>query len=149
MRRLVQCLISPEHAIEAAWHSQFDARTPLQVPEAGGFLARLLACAAAIDRTSVHPEDHVMNKESVERLRFDRRLRHRADWIQDSDQEEYLASLPDVSEKMTTCAEQEETATEEPAAAAAPALAPAAAPMAGDFSTPSTFGGFGGESGGN
>jgi hypothetical protein len=90
-----------------------------------------------------------MNKESVERLRFDRRLRHRPDWIQDSDQEEYLASLPDVSEKMTTCAEQEETATEEPAAAAAPALAPAAAPMAGDFSTPSTFGGFGGESGRN
>jgi hypothetical protein len=92
-----------------------------------------------------------MNKESVERLRFDRRLRHRPDWIQDSDQEEYLASLPDVSEKMTTCAEQEEVATEEPAAAAAPAPGsdPAPAPTAGDFSTPSSFGGFGGESSGN
>ena len=92
-----------------------------------------------------------MNKESVERLRFDRRLRHRPDWIQDSDQEDYLASLPDVSEKMTTCAEQEEPTAEEPAAAAAPALgsAPAPTPTAGDFSTPSSFGGFGGESGGN
>ena len=92
-----------------------------------------------------------MNKASVERLRFDRRLRHRPDWIQDSDQEAYLASLPDVSEKMTTGADEGEKSAEESAVAvetvAAPAQGPA--PTAGDFSTPSSFGGFGGESGEN
>jgi hypothetical protein len=90
-----------------------------------------------------------MNKESVERLRFDRRLRHRPDWIQDTDHEAYLASLPDVSEKMTTCAETEEQLAEAPPATdTLPTEAPPV-PTAGDFSTPSSFGGFGGESGGN
>jgi hypothetical protein len=87
-----------------------------------------------------------MNKESVEDLRFDRRLRHRAGWIQDSALEDYLASLPDVSEKMTTSAE-EETVEEEVAPAPEAPVAPV--PTAGDFSTPSSFGGFGDESGGN
>lgn len=90
-----------------------------------------------------------MNKESVERLRFDRRLRHRPDWIQDTDQETYLASLPDVSEKMTTCADEEEKVAEAPAVADTPPTETPPVPTAGDFSTPSTFGGFGGESGGN
>ena len=93
-----------------------------------------------------------MNRESVERLRFDRRLRHRADWVQDSDLEDYLGSLPDVVEKMTTCAKEEdvaeESATPTEAAAVTDTVA-TPAPTAGDFSTPRSFGGFGGESGGN
>ena len=87
-----------------------------------------------------------MNKESVERLRFDRRLRHRPDWIQDSALEDYLAALPDVSEKMTTSAEEEAVEEE---VATAPDAPVAPVPTAGDFSTPSSFGGFGNESGGN
>jgi len=90
-----------------------------------------------------------MNKESVERLRFDRRLRHRPDWIQDTDQEAHLASLPDVSEKMTTCADEEEKIVETPGVADTPPAEAPPVPTAGDFSTPSTFGSFGGESGGN
>lgn len=100
-----------------------------------------------------------MDKESVERLRFDRRLQRRPDWIEKADQEAYLASLPDVSEKMTTCAEEEKAAEEAaaavvvegPAAATTSAPTPAATPAAtaGDFSAPSPFGDFGSESGGN
>ena len=86
-----------------------------------------------------------MNKESVERLRFDRRLRHRVGWVQDSDMDDYLAALPDVAEKMTTCAQEEDSA-EEAALATDTTVAPV--PMAGDFSAPSSFGGFGGESDG-
>jgi hypothetical protein len=94
-----------------------------------------------------------MDKESVERLRFDRRLQRRPDWIEATDQEAYLVALPDVSGKMTTCAEEEKAAEE--AASTAAAEEPAAvttltaAATAGDFSTPSPFGGFGSESGGN
>ena len=100
-----------------------------------------------------------MDKESVERLRFDRRLQRRPDWIEKADQEAYLASLPDVSEKMTTCAEEEKAAEEAaaalvakgPAAVMPPAPTPAATPAAtaGDFSAPSPFGDVGRESGGN
>lgn len=104
-----------------------------------------------------------MDKESVERLRFDRRLQRRPEWIEKADQEAYLASLPDVSEKMTTCAEEEKAAEEAaaalvaegPAAVTPPAPTPAATPAAtppataGDFSAPSPFGDVGRESGGN
>jgi hypothetical protein len=54
-----------------------------------------------------------MDKESVARLRFDRRLQQRHNWIEKTDQEAFLASLPDVSEKMTSCAEAEEDRTAE------------------------------------
>ena len=99
-----------------------------------------------------------MNKESVEDLRFDRRLRHRPDWIQDTDLEAHLAALPDVSEKMTTCADEEERTTEAAASATAPTapttpLTPpsteTAVPTAGDFSTSRPFAGFGSESDGS
>lgn len=83
-----------------------------------------------------------MDKESVERLRFDRRLKRRSGWIEETDHQVYLDALPDVSEKMTTCA-NEDTGTGE--AAAESTSAPAAAPVAGDFSTPSAFGDVGGE----
>ncbi len=92
-----------------------------------------------------------MDKESVERLRFDRRLQRRPGWVEKTDQEAYLASLPDVSEKMTSCAEEEDTAEEAGATdvAEGPAAVTPTAPAAGDFSTPSSFGGFDRESGGN
>jgi hypothetical protein len=84
-----------------------------------------------------------MDKESVDRLRFDRRLQRRSGWIEAADQDAYLESLPDVSEKMTTCADEEKAASE---ADAAPPPDTPPVPTAGDFSASSSFGGFGGES---
>jgi len=97
-----------------------------------------------------------MDRESVDRLRFDRRLQRRPGWVEESDFSGHLESLVDVSEKMTTAAELE--AEEAAAAAAAPPAsepvppvsqqAPSAAPgmgdsrpsvgLAGDFSSSST-----------
>ena len=101
-----------------------------------------------------------MDKESVERLRFDSRLQRRPDWIEKADQETYLSALPDVSEKMTTCAEAEdaeEAEAKEVAKAAAakevvatpPTATPPAAPVAGDFSASRPFGDLGGDASGN
>lgn len=86
-----------------------------------------------------------MDRESVERLRFDRRLQHRREWIETGELDTHLEGLPDVSDKMTTPAELE--AEEEAAQAQAPAPeAPAepAPPIGGG----DTFGGGGGFSGG-
>jgi len=97
-----------------------------------------------------------MDRESVDRLRFDRRLQRRRGWVEESDFSAHLESLVDVSEKMTTAAELE--AEEAAAAAAAPPAsepvppvsqqAASAAPgmgdsrpsvgLAGDFSSSST-----------
>jgi hypothetical protein len=93
-----------------------------------------------------------MDKNSVERLRFDRRLQQRPDWIDKASEEAYFAELPDVSEKMTTCAEEEEAveaATAAPPVAPPPAAAPTVAPVAGDFSTSRPFGDLGRDTGGN
>ena len=78
-----------------------------------------------------------MDRESVERLRFDRRLKTRPGWLDESQEETYLAELPDVSDKMTTCAAEEEDESEaasEEASVESP-QAFGAAPVAGDFST--------------
>ncbi len=84
-----------------------------------------------------------MNRESLERLRFDWRLRTRDGWVDATKQEAFLAALPDVTEKMTTCAAEEdaaEAAAEEASAQRQPELEPQApAPVAGDFSTQGTF----------
>ena len=87
-----------------------------------------------------------MDRESVERLRFDRRLQRRRDWVESSEVDANLEALPDVSDKMTTAAELEAEEAEQAAAeseAAAEALEPqeAAAPVAGDFGEPTTLGG--------
>ena len=101
-----------------------------------------------------------MDRESVERLRFDRRLQRRSGWVEASELQTNQDALPDVSEKMTTAAEleAEELKAAEAAEAAAqaappvfetPSEPPAPAPVAGDFSsspsyssnTPSSFGG--------
>jgi hypothetical protein len=101
-----------------------------------------------------------MDRESVDRLKFDRRLALRRGWVEESDYASYIESLADVSDKMTTAAELEA----EDAAAPAPAVespvaeqpafaeqtptpafsAPAPRPpggVAGDFSSSSTLGG--------
>lgn len=41
-----------------------------------------------------------MNKTYLDKLRFDRRLRHRRDWISKGDYSTELESLPDVSDKI-------------------------------------------------
>lgn len=94
-----------------------------------------------------------MDRESVERLRFDRRLQQRRGWVEASDYAAHIESLTDVSGKMTTAAELEAEGAEEdvvaPAAAHAfsqPApggISPArpSGGVAGDFS--SSGGGFG------
>jgi hypothetical protein len=76
-----------------------------------------------------------MDRDSVERLRFDRRLQRRDGWVDPSRHQAFVDELPDVSEKMTTCAEEEEAAEAAPIEAA-----PAQAPIAGEFSTPSPLG---------
>ncbi|MFK7895049.1 MAG: hypothetical protein AB8G23_04390 [Myxococcota bacterium] len=97
-----------------------------------------------------------MDRESVERLRFDRRLARRRGWLEEGQYDSHVNALDDVTDKMTTIAEEEEAAAEAAeaeAAAPAPATeaapiaepagvhpaAPAPAPVAGDFSTPGTF----------
>ena len=96
-----------------------------------------------------------MDKESVERLRYDRRLQRRTGWVEESAMESHIEALPDVSEKMTTGAALED-AEDEPVAAAAslPSAAPSAAPSAelggsaqGESVPRPVGGGFGGDSG--
>lgn len=102
-----------------------------------------------------------MDKESVERLRYDRRLQRRTGWVEESAMESHIEALPDVSEKMTTGAALED-AEDEPVAAAAPFPSPSAAPSSAPSSAPSAElggsaqgesvprpvgGGFGGDSG--
>jgi hypothetical protein len=84
-----------------------------------------------------------MDKESVERLRFDSRLSTRSGWVDATMRESYLEALPDVSDKMTTCGDEDDAleAATEAASAASPPPTPdlqpeAAAPLADDFSTP-------------
>lgn len=75
-----------------------------------------------------------MDRDSVQRLRFDRRLQRRAGWVEDSDRETHLASLPDVSAKMTTIAEEENTASSK-SGAAPPAADVLAAPRRVGFAS--------------
>jgi len=67
-----------------------------------------------------------MDRESVDRLRFDRRFANRRDWVEASDRDAFVESLPDVSGKMTTAAELE--AEEEAAASVESSPEPAAEP---------------------
>ena len=92
-----------------------------------------------------------MDRESGERLRFDRRLQSRRDWVDQDAAQANLDALPDVSDNMTTAAEleaEEEAARAKAEAAAAPP-APEAAPepAAPSFGGPTTVGGggFGGD----
>lgn len=67
-----------------------------------------------------------MDRESVERLRFDRRLHSRRGWVEGSDLSQHIESLEDVANKMTTTAEleaEEAAATQSADTQEAPAFA--------------------------
>jgi hypothetical protein len=49
-----------------------------------------------------------MNRESTEKLRFDRRLINRPGWISKAELEKNLEALPDVSDKIAPLEEAEE-----------------------------------------
>ena len=86
-----------------------------------------------------------MDRESVDRLRFDQRLQRRRDWLEAGEREGYLEALPDVSEKMTTIAEAEAEADSAPESAGAEpaAAAPFDSGLGGTTSTSVGGGAFG------
>ena len=49
-----------------------------------------------------------MDRESLDRLRFDRRLQGRRGWLGPGELERHVQALPDVTDKLTTLAAQEE-----------------------------------------
>ena len=53
-----------------------------------------------------------MDRESMSRLRLDRRLIRRRRWISEEDLEKELAQLPDVSHKATTADDEAPPAPE-------------------------------------
>jgi len=72
-----------------------------------------------------------MNLDEIAKLKFDRRLEQRREWLQPGEREAYLESLPDVSSKA-----QDGSEGEDAHAAAAPAAAPAT--PAGGFGAPTS-----------
>ncbi|MEZ4333905.1 MAG: hypothetical protein R3F35_19300 [Myxococcota bacterium] len=60
-----------------------------------------------------------MDRESLDRLRFDRRLQNRRGWLAPGELEGYLERLPDVAEKLTTLTEEDGAAAEAGAPTAA------------------------------
>jgi hypothetical protein len=51
-----------------------------------------------------------MNRDSIQKLRLDRRLIRRSGWISQQELERELAALPDVSAKLITLGEAEDSA---------------------------------------
>jgi len=51
-----------------------------------------------------------MNRDSIQRLRLDRRMTRRIGWISGKELDAALEALPDVAEKMTTLGEVEKGA---------------------------------------
>ena len=98
-----------------------------------------------------------MDRESVERLRFDRRLQRRRGWVEQSDFEAHLESLADTAGKMIRGIDESDEPGETrkadamaaavPEQAVEPALAEASTtPPAADFSPTGPFSGGGSES---
>lgn len=54
-----------------------------------------------------------MNRDSIQRLRLDRRMTRRPGWISEKELDAALEALPDVAEKMTTLGDAEEGAGNE------------------------------------
>lgn len=81
-----------------------------------------------------------MDRESVERLRFDRRLQRRRDWIEDAARQAHDEALPDVADKMTQG--PDEPAEEPPASpgVADESFSSFGAPEPGTPGTPTPFG---------
>jgi len=76
-----------------------------------------------------------MDRESVERLRFDRRLQRRRGWVEPTQYDDHVESLPDVSGKMTRGLDEEEGAgaAPPPPPVQTEPSAPAPVPTAGSF----------------
>jgi hypothetical protein len=53
-----------------------------------------------------------MDRESVERLRFDRRLQRRRDRVAEAEYASYVDGLPDVSDKLTRIGDEREDSVE-------------------------------------
>lgn len=70
-----------------------------------------------------------MDRDSVNRLRFDRRLQRRRDWVAEGEEQAHLDSLPDVSDKMTRGLDEPDDADGDDASNETPS-------DAGGFSTP-------------
>ena len=49
-----------------------------------------------------------MDRESLDRLRFDRRLQNRRGWLAPGELDRHVQALPDLTDKLTTLAAQEE-----------------------------------------
>ena len=62
-----------------------------------------------------------MDNESIDRLKFDRRLANRRGWLEAQELEQELASLPDATDKIHVASDE----PEETEAPSAPAPAPA------------------------
>jgi len=60
-----------------------------------------------------------MNRDSIEKLKIDRRLIHRRGWISNSELQKQLEALPDVSDKIAPPEDSEDEA-EAPSGAEAP-----------------------------
>ncbi|MBK7951249.1 MAG: hypothetical protein IPK00_21445 [Deltaproteobacteria bacterium] len=66
-----------------------------------------------------------MDRESLDRLRFDRRLQNRRGWLAPGELERHVETLPDVAEKLTKLAGEEsaagaEASTAQPASGTGP-----------------------------
>ena len=66
-----------------------------------------------------------MDRESVERLRYDIRLKRRREWLTVEDRAAYVASLPDLSDKMIRGSSEDDEPDEAPGQAAASFAPPA------------------------
>lgn len=69
-----------------------------------------------------------MERESLEKLQYDKRLRQRDGWISTEAADSYLESLPDVSDKIFVEEEEAEEEVVEPAATDPVSEAPLGAP---------------------
>jgi hypothetical protein len=69
-----------------------------------------------------------MDRDSMERLRLDRRLIRRRGWMAKEDLDRELAELPDVSDKIAPREEREATSSESPEAQTPPGGTPLATP---------------------
>ena len=78
-----------------------------------------------------------MDRDSVDRLRFDRRLQRRRDWHAEGEYESHVEALPDVSDKMVRGSDGEEAEASE-AGHASPATT-AAEPSPEGFSIGGAF----------
>ena len=72
-----------------------------------------------------------MDRESLDRLRFDRRLQNRRGWLAPGELEAYLDRLPDVAEKLTTLTEDDGAGAEGDASGGADSSSSGAAPGQG------------------